>query len=396
MASKDNHLRVLAAGVASLVLTLGVARFAYTPLLPVMQAQTGLSDTEAGWLAAFNYTGYLFGALLAASVGSLVLKDRLYRVGLIVAVVTTAGMSITDSYVLWGVMRFFAGLSSAAGLLIGSGLILSWLIRNNHRSELGFHFSGMGLGIVVSAIATDAMVNTLTWREQWLVLAVIGCFMIIPAWRWLPRPSRSPVVRGDASTLDRKPSRPWLVLLLGAYFCAGYGYVVFGTFIVVIAESRPGLQGHGGLVWLVVGIAAALSTLLWDRLARRFGDLKALLAAYGLQILGITLPVMDAGLATILISAALYGGTFMGIVGLVLTMVGRLYPSKPSKLMGLLTISFGLAQIIGPVVTGVMAETSGSFDGPLLLATGIMLLGMAFIALLQKREREHVLVEQAS
>lgn len=113
---------VLAAGVISLVLLLGIARFAYTPLLPIMQGQTILNDLNAGWLASINYAGYMCGALIASSVSNLMLKDLLYRVGLITAVVTTAGMALAENIILWAVMRFFAGLSSAAGLLIASGL----------------------------------------------------------------------------------------------------------------------------------------------------------------------------------------------------------------------------------------------------------------------------------
>ncbi|MEX8494543.1 YbfB/YjiJ family MFS transporter, partial [Sphaerotilus sp.] len=73
------RLRVFMAGLSSLILVLGIARFAYTPLLPLMQQQAGLGVAEAGWLAAVNYAGYLSGAVLAASISDLVLKDRLYR-----------------------------------------------------------------------------------------------------------------------------------------------------------------------------------------------------------------------------------------------------------------------------------------------------------------------------
>ena len=119
---------MILAGISSLVLTLGIARFAYTPLLPVMQDQTALNDALGGWIATFNYIGYMLGALIAASISDLRLKDTLYRVGLITAVMSTLGMAWTENWILWSLLRFLAGLSSAAGLLIGSGLILN-LIR---------------------------------------------------------------------------------------------------------------------------------------------------------------------------------------------------------------------------------------------------------------------------
>src|SRR5580693_1698543 len=126
MTSTFERYRVLAAGVFSLVLTLGVARFAYTPLLPLMQHQAGLGIAEAGWLASINYIGYLTGALVISLISNLVLKDRLYRVGLILAVLTTLMMGLSTNITIWAISRYLAGLSGAAGMLLGSGLILNW------------------------------------------------------------------------------------------------------------------------------------------------------------------------------------------------------------------------------------------------------------------------------
>lgn len=77
---EPRRYKVLGAGVFSLILTLGVARFAYTPLLPLMQHQTRLGIAAAAWLASINYAGYLSGALLVSLIGHPVLKDRLYCV----------------------------------------------------------------------------------------------------------------------------------------------------------------------------------------------------------------------------------------------------------------------------------------------------------------------------
>ncbi|MES9962115.1 MAG: YbfB/YjiJ family MFS transporter [Candidatus Sedimenticola sp. 20ELBAFRAG] len=379
-------LRVLSSGIFSLILTLGIARFAYTPLLPVMQGQTWLDDAGGGWLATFNYMGYMTGALIAASVSDLVLKDRLYRGGLVVAVLSTALMAFTDDLLLWGILRFVAGLSSAAGLLIGSGLILNWLIRHQYRRELGIHFSGLGLGIVLTAVAVEWMISRYDWSEQWLIFSLIGVVLMVPAWRWLPRPDTSPIVHDGKQVHDTPPARNWLLLLYASYFCAGFGYVVSATFIVALVEARPVLQGYGGLVWLLVGLAAAPACFLWDLIARVLGDLKALLIAFGLQIVGILLPALDDRLFTVLLSALLYGGTFIGIVSLMLTMVGRFFPSKPAKPMGKLTLSYGVAQIIAPAISGVMAQQTGSYNGPLYIASAVMAVGIVLLLVLMRMD----------
>jgi len=386
MHKEPSHLKVLAAGIASMILCLGVARFAYTPLLPIMQSQTWLGDASGGWLATFNYAGYMCGALIAASLSNLQLKDTLYRIGLVMAVVTTAAMGLGQDMLLWGSMRFLAGLSSAAGLLIGSGLILNWLIRHHHRMELGVHFSGLGLGIVLSAVAVDAMRSHFSWDQQWLILAIIGLVLLVPAWRWLPRAEAGHVTRTGEVLTDSPPARSWMYLLFASYFCAGFGYVISATFLVAIVEGEPTTQGSGGLVWLVTGLAATPACIVWDRIARRVGELQALLWAYALQIVGIVLPAIDSSLSTVIFSAALYGGTFIGIVSLMLTMVGKFYPTKPAQPMGRLTLSYGVAQIAAPALAGSMAEMAGNYYGALYLAAGVMGVGMLFLMVLITRK----------
>src|SRR5450830_56261 len=116
MSDHKARLRVLGAGIFSLLLVLGVARFSYTPLLPLMQQQAGLGVAAAGWLAAINYAGYLSGAIIASQISDLVLKDKLYRIGMVLAIISTAVMGLTTNVIVWALSRYVAGLSSAAGM----------------------------------------------------------------------------------------------------------------------------------------------------------------------------------------------------------------------------------------------------------------------------------------
>lgn len=385
----SSRIVVLIAGICALILTLGIARFAYTPMIPPMQQQTGLGEALAGWLAGWNYLGYLSGLLLITRLRSLGLKDRLYRLGLLLAVLTTAMMGLAETPLLWALSRYLAGLSSAAGLMLGSGLILHWLLRHGYRSELGLHFSGLGLGIVLGALLVELTLGRLDWRTQWLLLALVGALLLVPAWRGLPRPPAHDAARAGPPTnpLGIAPPRAWLWLLQAAYLCAGFGYVINATFTAVMTEQQPGLAGQGVWMWLLVGLAAAPAPLLWDRIARRLGHLGALQLAWGLQILGILLPVWSATLAAAIVSALLFGATFIGIVSLVLTMVGVRYPAHPASVMARLTIGYGLAQIVAPVLAGELAERTGRFDGALLAVAALMLLGFVCLLLMQRLER---------
>jgi len=160
---------------------------------------------------------------------------------------------------------------------------------------------------------------------------------------------------------------------------------------VAIVERDPALAGQGALAWALVGLAAMPGVFLWDKVARRLGDVRALLLAFGLQIVSIVLPVLpmfEGSLMVALVGAVGYGATFIGIVSLTLALVGRRAPQNPGKAMARLTLSYGAAQMIAPVVAGAMAQATGSFKGALWLTSAVMLAGMALLTTLPKEATE--------
>jgi predicted MFS family arabinose efflux permease len=369
--------QVLLGGICALVLTIGLARFAYTPLLPQMHAQAGLGVADGGLLAAINYAGYMSGALLAAWIESPAWRQRLYSWGLPLALVITALMGWSTSFGAWALSRYVGGLCGAAGMLLGSGLVQGWLIRSGRRPELGLYFIGLGLGIVVSAVGALGMTRLeLGWAAQWQGFALLGLAFLVPAWAWRP-PVPPPAVK---ATSGSAPSRRWMALMVAAYFCAGWGFVINATFTVAIVEKQPLLAGQGPWAWLLVGLAATPAVFVWDRIARRTGDVQALLLAFGLQIVGVVLPVLASGLAAALVGALLYGATFIGIVSLTLALAGRHSPANPGKAMARLTLSYGLAQVSAPALTGRMVEASGSFHTALWLTAAVLAAGMLALA----------------
>jgi MFS family permease len=323
-------------GICGLVLTIGLARFAYTPLLPALQAQTGLNDASAGGLAAVNYAGYIVGALVTAWMDDVRWRHRFYSAGLWMALLTTGAMALSSWLPAWGLWRFLGGLCGATGMLLGSGLVLGWLMRQGRRPELGVLFIGLGLGIVVSALGAWVLSRIWTlWSDQWLAFAALG-------------------------------------------------FVISATFTVAIVEREPALAGQGALAWALVGLAAMPAVFLWDRVARKVGDIRALMLAFGLQTVSIVLPALSGSLTAALIGAVGYGATFIGIVSLTLALVGRRAPQNPGKAMARLTLSYGAAQMIAPVVAGAMAQATGSFKGALWLTAAVMLVGMALLLALPK------------
>jgi predicted MFS family arabinose efflux permease len=378
------HLLPLLGGILALAAAMGIGRFAYTPLLPAMQQAAGLDHTEAGLLAAANYAGYLVGALLAAFAVPTSGRTRILIVSAVGVAVTTAMMATTTDLAAWSVIRFSAGLASAGVLVLASGLVLDDLRRQGRASLSGWLFSGVGLGIVISGVVVRLTAESLGWREDWLLLAVLATVAIYPCWRWLPRAAgeTAPAATSPPGATRDSAERITHVLLFTAYFLEGIGYIVTGTFLVAIVDGTPGLRGIGADVWIVVGLAVIPSVALWAKLAGRGGYARALASAYALQAIGIALPIAGGTVAAFT-SAVLFGGTFAGITALTLALAGHLAPSRSARLIGLLTAVFGVGQMIGPVLAGLIVSHAQDFTPALAAASALVLTGSVLMALLQ-------------
>jgi len=379
------------------VITVGIARFAYTPMLPEMSEDIGLTETIAGFLAAANYAGYLCGALLISFIHSIQLKIKLYRNGLVAAVATTLLMAATTNEWLWYLLRFVSGLSSAAGVLLGGGLLMHWLRHNKAKAELGIFFSSLGIGIVLTAITAQLIKVEYTWDQQWFIYGLLALILVIPVFIWFPDFSKS--TEDTQYTVHKAPqqlpSKQFFITLQAAYFCAGFGYVVTATFLVAIVELLPNMKGLGWIVWLLVGIAAAPGCWLWDVYVRKVGLWSSLFQAYIVNMISTALLLIDPSSTVIFISAVLYGYSFIGIVSMTLSMVGRLYPDNPSRSMSHLTFSYGLAQVIAPAMVGVIAEKSESFTDGLIITVVVMLVGIGLLtrAALLLKSKQPLLLE---
>lgn len=399
---KASRASVLFSGICGLILSMGIARYSLTPMLPHMQAQLDLSQSTAGWLAGLNYWGYLTGLFIVWLVKDLRAKDFFYRYGLVVAALATAVMAAHDHQVVWFASRFFTGVASATGFMLSAGLILNWLHHNGYRQELGIHFSGIGLGIIVSALVVDATgldsVFAVNWRLQWVILSAVGFLLLVPAIALLPVPKKDEVEMSRMDDLGQNstlPSKRWMLTMQAAYFCAGFSNTLNITFTSLITELQP-LEGFGEKMWLLVGISATLAAFLWDRLARRFGRLNMLKVAFAVGVIAnITLATSFSLLSTA-IAALLFGLAFIGIVSLTLSMVGRMYGLKASQVMAKLTLGYCIAQILSPIFAGFIAQATGSFILPLYIVSGIMIVGMICLLSIRNEHKELIQTKAAA
>jgi predicted MFS family arabinose efflux permease len=363
---RTGHKAVIG-GMLALVVAMGIGRFAFTPALVFMQRDLGLSDAGGGQLASINYAGYLIGALLAASVrtGS---RQMPFLFFLSISVISTGLMALSSDPLFWSVLRFSSGMASAFLFVLASGMAMDTLPGDGRGT--GLLYSGVGSGIALTGMIApygDALGG---WAGAWLVFGVAALLLSIPAAVLL----REPEVPARHVSPPKAQAIPFRALLF-SYFCGGLGYIITGTFLVVIAERMPAMSGMGNTVWIFVGLAAVPSCVVWARLGVYWGLGTALRVAYFILAVGIVLPVLSTTAPAFLLSAVLYGGSFMGIVLLTMSLGKLSMPGDSGKAVGLLTAVFGIGQILGPWLAGSGAEHFGSFSVPLLGAGGIVMLG---------------------
>jgi predicted MFS family arabinose efflux permease len=379
---------------------MGIGRFAYTPILPAMQATFGLSNGMSGALASSNYLGYLVGAILAAAVPFARRQTLLLRANLIVVVLTTCLVAFTTEFWAWMAVRFVAGVASAGVFVFASGAILGVLASRDKQKLSGWLYSGVGLGIAISGVLVLALNKLLPigyvagWRADWIGMAVLATVLLIPCWAWIPRSENDAARRACPESITPRASRgvfPTYLLLLGvAYFLEGAGYIVSGTFLVKIIQELPGLGGFGTSAWILVGLAAIPSTVLWAWAASRTGFMGTLIVAYIVQAIGVVLPVLSGTEWATALSAILFGGTFMGIVALTITYAREVVPSQQAaRAIGMLTAAFGVGQVVGPFVATGLASGPKDF-GPSLVAASSALFVSGLLMLVVGKCVQHL------
>ena len=382
VAAEEGSLRTsVVAGVLALAVAMGIGRFAFTPILPAMRDAFGLSTAALGALASANYLGYLIGALGTAVLPAGRAQAVALRGGLMVVVAVTGAMALTTSVPAWLGLRFVAGLASAAVFVAASSALLALLARRGRPDLAGWFYGGVGVGIAASGLVVlgagqVAPGSGAAWRVEWVAVAVLAAALAGPCWFWLPRPR--PASSAVAPPwIEAKPGgAAALVLLGGAYLLEGTGYIVAGTFLVAIVDALPAGSDLGRHAWILVGLAAAPSTLLWSRLAARFGFVPALVIAFGAQAAGLALPVASGRPWAAAAAAALFGGTFVGITLLTIA-YGRslVAPARTTLAIGGLTALFGVGQVVGPLLAAALVGAASDFRPALLAAAGLVTAG---------------------
>ncbi len=375
--NKNKNSNILLAGILSIIIGIGIARFAFTSLLPAM-LDDFLSIKNAGLFASFNFAGYLSGAIVSIFIKDINTKVTLFRIGIALSIVTTFILATTTHESLWFFSRIVAGFGSAMVLIVGSAIVMIKLDYADKTKAMGIHFSGIGFGITISELISQYSLKHGSWSDAWMVLTLFGFFIAFYTVYIL---SFDKALRKDAPKhkISKSMFTPYVILLILAYFTAGVGFVVQATFFPDIINSLPGLEGFGNIGWLVVGLAGIPSAIIWMRLAQKYGSVNMIIIAFILQIIGILIPTMTNTISLNILSGALYGSTFIGHVALFMHHGGKLAGKNPVIFMGAMTAAYGIGQVSAPLYSVALFEKYANYDMTLYVTAFITSFGIVFL-----------------
>ena len=382
----------------ALATAMGIGRFAFTPLLPMMLADGVVDLPGASYLASANYMGYLVGALLCTFQPLIwsrfkwlpnVLSTTWLRGGLVATCVLTLGMSL-HLPALWPWLRFAAGVASAFVFVFTSGWCLARLAERNASNLGGLMFTGPGAGIAISGVLASGMV-ALQWRAAagWFIFGVLACVLTVITWRTFgmslgmklatPAPHTADSAASAVAAPAALASRWQMFWLAIAYGLDGLGYIITATFLPVIARQVMPGSAWLDLFWPLFGLAVVAGALLSTRMSLK-GDLRYVLAAsYMMQALGVILTVWLPTPLGFALGSLLLGLPFTAITFFAMQEVRRLKPNNVASYTGLLTAVYGLGQIAGPPLAawllGRSATVGQGFNVALQIAASSLMLG---------------------
>ncbi len=372
--------------MVTLAVAMGLGRFAFTPMLPVMLHEGHIDLQGGGLLASLNYLGYFVGALSCAAIR--VPAATMVRAGLVATAVLLLGMGLLHGFTAWGAIRTAAGVMSAWTFVFASGWGLRRLAETGAPALGGVIYSGPGIGIAATGLLGGLAAR---WGADaaWIGFGIVALVLIAVIWRVFDDGAAPAAQAAGAGTpgptaaphAGRSDAR-WLV---GLYGLAGFGYIITATFLPVIArQALPG-SPWPDLFWPLFGLAVIPGALIGARAPTHWDNRLLLAAAYAMQAVGVLLSVAWPTITGFALGSLLLGLPFTAITLFAVRDARRLRGNAAAGLIGYATASYGIGQILGPLFAAPLAQRTGSFAVPLLVAAAVLALGALLFAWVWRR-----------
>lgn len=346
-------VHIALAGMLALSIAMGIGRFSFTPILPMMQSDGSLTLTLGGWLASSNYLGYLIGGMTARYFMHQPIV--LVRTAMCLVIATTLWMGLVNQYEAWLALRLLSGAASAWVLVSVSSLCMPRLTSTPRIASLVF--TGVGNGISLTGLVCLGLVMLdMTASTAWVTIGLISMLIGLAIWPVFSEQRFSgPVSRPTPADTKTGPTKPLSAtktqqrILIWCYGISGFGYIIPATFLPAQARDILGDTPLFGLAWPVFGIASSLMVFCGGMLSARWGRIKTWMIAHLVMALGVAIPTVWPGLSGILVAALCVGSTFVAVTLIAMQHAQAVLGSEAPAMMVKLTTAYATGQILGPI-----------------------------------------------
>lgn len=325
-----------AAGLCASLVGLGLARFAYTPLIPALIAAHWFTPAQAVYLGAANLAGYLAGAVIARDLGARIGSVWALRGTMVLAAVTCFACAVPISFTWFFGLRFLAGVSGGVIMVLAATAILPHTAASKRGLVGGVIFAGVGLGVAASGTLVPLLLQQGV-KQAWIGLGLLSAVLTLISWKaW---PAEAPAAHAGAehhaaahhaATLGVRA--PLVLLLCLEYGLNALALVPHMVFLVDFVARGLG-QGiaAGSYYWVLYGIGAVIGPLLSGHLADRAGFAAALRVAFLIEAVAVAMPAVTTSPAALIVSSLIVGGFTPGIVPLVIGRIHELIPHSAAN-----------------------------------------------------------------
>lgn len=363
------------AGAAAVFVGIGIARFAYTPLIPAVIGAGWFAPAAAVYLGAANLAGYLIGALLAARMAARWPTPAVLRVMMLVAGLSMLASAAPVSFAWFFTWRLGAGIAGGALMVLAAPTVLPLVPAARRGLAGGVIFTGVGLGIAASGSLVPVLLSQ-GLEAAWIGLGMLCLVLTVMVWPLWPTVAPSVASTGAAGEVAANAVPGAGRALRGVYVAYGLnaaGLVPHMVFLVdFVARGLDRGIAAGSLCWIAFGVGAVLGPTVAGAVADRIGFPRALRLALIIQAAGTGLILVDQGWTALLVSSVLVGAFVPGVVPLVLGRVRALSPPDPERqraAWGVGTAAFALGQAGAAYALSWVYDQTGDYR--LLFAAGV-------------------------
>jgi predicted MFS family arabinose efflux permease len=358
------------------ILGLGLARFAYTPMIPALVGAHWFTASQAVYLGAANLAGYLLGALAAAPLARRLGVRACLRAAMIAATASLYACVVQAGFAWFFAWRTLSGVAGAVLVVLAAPSVLPLLPARVRGRAGGVIFLGIGLGMAGSGTLLPVLLRHGV-REAWAGLALAGTLMTLAAWAFLP-----PDAPRDAA--GRKAdggAHAALGALLAAYAANAVGQIPAILFLTeyVAHHLGQGVQA-GAAIWALVGLGALIGPVGAGALADRIGFANALRLLWLSQVAAYLVLALCPVMAAVTPASIVAGA---GVPAAVVLVFGRSQvlaaPEADARrrAWSLATSAFALAQAVGGYALSYALSFTGRYD--LLFGLGALLMLLALL-----------------